>query len=153
MKYLSPLLLTLSLTFAQAQAQTATTPTSAASIGLTTTTDTKAVLELLKGNVDMYGTSFGTAEFQRGILQLAQQKAITVRLMTNPSVVQNFKPLRAVGASIYGVPASFTNSMIAVQGGPLIFPGKTSYQIITDQRQAAAVMALMTQYWQIAKAY
>ncbi|AXH00587.1 hypothetical protein DVJ83_15570 (plasmid) [Deinococcus wulumuqiensis] len=120
---------------------------------MTTTTDTKAVLGLLRGNVDMYGVNFGSTEFQRGILQLAQQKVIRVRVMTSPKVAQNFKPLKAVGAGIYTIPANFTNSMIVVQGGAVIIPTKSNYQIITDQRNAAAMTGLMTQYWQISKPY
>ena len=118
-----------------------------------TTTDTKAVLALLQGNIDMYGTNFGSVDFQRGILQLAQQKAIKVRVMTAPASAQNMKPLKAVGAAIYTVPANFTNSLIIVQGGPVIIPTKNNYQIVTDVRTVAAMSGLMTQYWQIAKTY
>ena len=142
MKKLLPILF---LTTATASAQTAAP--------IMTTTDTKAVLALLKGNVDMYGTTFGNVEFQRGLLNLAQQKAIKVRLMTAPSAAQNMKPLKAVGAAIYTIPAKFTNSMIVVQGGPVIIPTKTNFQIVTDVKNAAAMTGLLTQYWQIAKPY
>lgn len=118
-----------------------------------TTTDTRAVLELLRGNVDMYGVNFGSLDFQRGILQLAQQRAIKVRVMTAPSVAQNFKPLKSVGAGVFTLPAKFTNAMIVVQGGPVIIPTKTNYQIVTDPKNTAAMTGLLTQYWQIAKSY
>lgn len=121
--------------------------------GLTTTTDSRAVLELLRGNVDMYGVNFGNTEFQRGILQLAQSGAIKIRVMTSPSAAPNMKPLKAVGAGIYTVKANFLNSMIVVQGGPVIIPTKTNFQIITDPKNAAAMSGLLTQYWQVAKSY
>lgn len=120
---------------------------------MTTTTDTRAVLELLRGNVDMYGVNFGNTEFQRGILQLAQSGTIKIRVLTAPNAAQNMKPLKAVGAGIYTVKANFLNSMIVVQGGPVIIPTKTNFQIITDPKNAAAMSGLLTQYWQIAKAY
>ncbi|CAM4413018.1 hypothetical protein [Deinococcus marmoris] len=142
MKTLSILALLLAAT-AGAQAQTP----------ITTTTDTKAVLGLLRGNVDLYGVTFGSGEFQRGILQLAQQRTIKVRVMTSPKFVQNMKPLKALGAAVYTMPANFTNSLIVVQGGPIIIPTKTSYQIITDPKNATAMTGLLTQYWQIAKPY
>lgn len=129
------------------------TATVQAQAPITTTTDTKAVLGLLRGNVDLYGVTFGSGEFQRGILQLTQQRAIRVRVMTSPKFAQNMKPLKAVGAAVYTMPANFINSLIVVQGGPIIIPGKTSYQVITDPKNATAMTGLLTQYWQIAKPY
>ncbi|QFP78605.1 hypothetical protein [Deinococcus sp. AJ005] len=129
------------------------TATAQAQAPITTTTDTKAVLGLLRGNVDLYGVTFGSGEFQRGILQLTQQRAIRVRVMTSPKFAQNMKPLKAVGAAVYTMPANFTNSLIVVQGGPIIISGKTSYQIVTDPKNAAAMTGLLTQYWQIARPY
>ncbi|OLV16145.1 hypothetical protein [Deinococcus marmoris] len=129
------------------------TATAQAQALITTITDTKAVLGLLRGNVDLYGVTFGSGEFQRGILQLAQQRAIKVRVMTSPKFAQNMKPLKAVGAAVYTMPANFTNSLIVVHGGPIIIPGKTSYQIVTDPKNATAITGLLTQYWQIAKRY
>ncbi|MDV6376350.1 hypothetical protein [Deinococcus arenicola] len=143
MKTLPILALFLAAASAGAQAQ----------LPITTTTDTKAVLGLLRGNVDLYGVTFGSGEFQRGILQLTQQRAIKVRVMTSPKFAQNMKPLKAVGAAVYTMPANFTNSLIVVQGGPIIIPTKTSYQIITDPKNATAMTGLLTQYWQIAKPY
>ncbi|SMB77874.1 hypothetical protein [Deinococcus hopiensis] len=124
-----------------------------ASANLVNTTDTRAVLGLLRGKVEMYGTTFGNVEFQRGILQLAQNRSIQVRVLTAQGVVQNMRPLKAAGAAVYALKANFTSSMIVVEGGPVIFPNRNGFQIMQDPKQVAAVMGLLSQYWGVAKRY
>lgn len=113
-------------------------------------TDSQAILGQLKGNVDLYGVSFGSSEFQRGILRLLEQKAIKVRVMTTPQAANNFRPLKALGAQIYVLKANYTNSLIAVQNGPLIFVEKNGFQVIPDPANAAAAGQFLQQYWTVA---
>jgi hypothetical protein len=102
------------------------------------TSDTRAVLRLLGGTVDLYGSSFGSLEFQRGILDLARSGA-----------VQNFKALKSLGAEIYVVPATFKNAMIFVQGGVGIVLVGSEYHVMPAQMAASAQQHL-NMYWRSA---
>jgi hypothetical protein len=116
---------------------------------------TAQILPLLQGNVDLIGDQFGSTEFQRGLLRLAQARRIKVRVLTSVSTASNMKPLRAVGAQIFTVNARFTNAMVVVRGArPLvIFPGRTTHLVIQNSMQAAQIGAVVEGYWGVGKLY
>lgn len=143
MKYVLPFTL---LALSTASAQTAPSY-------MTTTTDSAAILNMLKGQVDLYGVNFGSSEFQRGILRLLEQRVITVRVMTTNQAAPNFKPLKALGAKIYMLNANYTNSAISIKNGPAIFIQNKKFQVIADPKNASSITALWQQYWNIAKPY
>lgn len=61
---------------------------------------------------------------QSGILTRLQQKAATVRVLTNPASAPNMKPLKALGAEVNTLPSRFTGRMVIVQGRAVILPFK-----------------------------
>lgn len=116
---------------------------------------TAQILPLLQGDVDLIGDQFGSTEFQRGILGLAQARKIKVRVLTSVNTAPNMKPLRAVGAQIFTVNARFTNAMVVVRGArPLvIFPGKAKHLVIQNPMQVTQIGAVVEGYWSVGKPY
>ncbi|GGO36811.1 hypothetical protein GCM10008949_41220 [Deinococcus humi] len=118
-----------------------------------TTTDLNAVLGLMKGQVDLYGDRFGTVAFQRGILTLAQSKAITVRVLTNPASAPNMRPLKNVGARVFTLPSRFTGGMVIVRGKAVIIPTGNGFNVLKTTTEVGRIQGLMEQYWTVAKLY
>lgn len=118
-----------------------------------TTTDLNAVLGLMKGQVDLYGDRFGTVAFQRGILNLTQSKAITVRVLTNPASAPNMRPLKNVGARVFTLPSRFTGGMVIVRGKAVIIPTGNSFNVLKTANEVGQIQGLMEQYWAGAKLY
>lgn len=118
------------------------------------TSNTNAVLGLLKGEVELYGDFFGSPQFQRGLLSLAQQKSIQVKLLTNPAYAPNTKPLGVIGAEIKTVPARFLNGMILIRNHAVIYPQRSGgYQVIQNKDLVYVIQNEMEKYWNAAKAY
>ncbi len=118
-----------------------------------TTTDMNAVLSLMKGQVDLYGDKFGTVDFQRAILTLAQSKAITVRVLTNPASAPNMRPLKNVGAKVFTLPSRFTGGMLIVRGKAVIIPTRNGFNVLKTANEVGQIQGLMEQYWTGAKLY
>jgi len=132
---------------AEAQAQTAST-------SIERITDLNTVLGLMKGQVDMYGDKFGNVQFQRGILTLAQSKAITVRVLTTPQNAPNMRPLKAVGAQVFTLPSKFSGSLVIVRGKAVIIPlPQGGYNVIRTPTEVGQMQGIMEQYWRVSKAY
>lgn len=117
------------------------------------TTDMNAVLSLMTGQVDLYGDKFGTVDFQRAILTLAQSKAITVRVLTNPASAPNMRPLKNVGAKVFTLPSRFTGGMVIVRGKAVIIPTGNGFKVLKTANEVGQIQGLMEQYWTGAKLY
>ncbi|MPY68048.1 hypothetical protein F8S09_15435 [Deinococcus sp. SDU3-2] len=116
------------------------------------TSDVNVVLALLKGPVDLYGEQFGSVQFQRGILTRLQQKAITVRVLTNPASAPNMKPLKALGAQVNTLPSRFTGSMVIVQGKAVILVLKGGeFAVMRGVKEIGQIQGLVEQYWRVSK--
>ena len=115
-------------------------------------TDLKAVLALMTGPVDLYGDTFGTVPFQRGVLSLAQAKTIQVRVLTTPASIANLRPLKAVGAQIFTVPSKLTGSLVIVRGKAVIIPTKGGFNVFKTASQVNQIQSVMEQYWSLATA-
>lgn len=116
---------------------------------------TAQALALMQGQVDLIGDQFGSTEFQRGILQLAGSKKITVRVLTSVGSAANMKPLKAVGAKVFTINAKFTNSMVLVRGikNLVIFPTRSKMNVYDDPVWTGQMVGLTANYWQVAKPY
>ena len=115
---------------------------------------TPQLIPLMKGEIILYGTNFGDVPLERAILQAVQNGSLKVKMLTDSDLVNNMRPLKAAGASVYSIDADFTNGIMVLNNGAIVTTKRSGqHQIVTDPQLTASMRAALDVYWRYAKPY
>lgn len=115
----------------------------------TTVRDPQVIVSLLKGNVQMIGSSFPNKTFQAGVLTLLRGRKITVNVLTTREAAPSLSPLKASGARIQVMPkgAKMTGNAVLVGTDTAIMSlGNDAWYVMQGPNVASTITLNLAEY-------